>query len=129
MAGARRTFGIQLAAVRGGGARPRLVTCADEAAQSEAVCDGVLELREQGVELREQAVLVRTGHHSDGLELELARRDVPFVKFGGLRFLQAAHVKDLAAMLRLPDNPGTSWPGSACSGWSKGSARPRPGGC
>ena len=105
MAGARRTHGIQLSAVRGGGARPQLVTCADEAAQSVAVCDAVLELREQGVDLREQAVLVRTGHHSDGLELELARRDVPFVKFGGLQFLQAAHVKDLAAMLRLLDNP------------------------
>ena len=105
MAGARRTHGIRLSAVRGGGARPRLVTCADEAAQSVAVCDAVLELREQGVDLRQQAVLVRTGHHSDGLELELARRDVPFVKFGGLQFLQAAHVKDLAAMLRLLDNP------------------------
>lgn len=105
MARARRTHGIELSAVRGGGPRPRLVTCADESAQSTAVCDAVLELREQGIELREQAVLVRTGHHSDGLELELARRDVPFVKFGGLQFLQAAHVKDLAAMLRLLDNP------------------------
>jgi DNA helicase-2/ATP-dependent DNA helicase PcrA len=105
MAGARRTHGIRLSAARGSGPRPRLVTCADEATQSVAVCDAVLELREQGVDLREQAVLVRTGHHSDGLELELARRDVPFVKYGGLQFLQAAHVKDLAAMLRLVDNP------------------------
>lgn len=104
MAAARRTHGIQLRSVRGSGARPRLVTCADEAAQSSAVADAVLELREAGVDLREQAVLVRTGHHSDGLELELARRDVPFVKYGGLQFLQAAHVKDLAAMLRLLDN-------------------------
>ncbi len=105
MARARRGHGIQLTATRTGGVRPRLVTCADESAQSTAVCDAVLELREAGVDLRQQAVLVRTGHHSDGLELELARRDVPFVKFGGLQFLQAAHVKDLAAMLRLLDNP------------------------
>ena len=105
MAGAQRTHGIRLTAVRAGGARPRLVTCADESTQAQVVCDAVLELREQGVDLRQQAVLVRAGHHSDGLELELARRDVPFVKFGGLQFLQAAHVKDLAAMLRLLDNP------------------------
>lgn len=61
------------------------------------VCDHVLEQRERGVALREQAVLFRTGHHSDGLELELARRNIPFVKFGGLKFLESAHVKDRPA--------------------------------
>jgi DNA helicase-2/ATP-dependent DNA helicase PcrA len=55
--------------------------------------------------LREQAVLFRAGHHSDGLELELARRDIPFVKYGGLKYLESAHVKDLLALLRLLDNP------------------------
>jgi DNA helicase-2/ATP-dependent DNA helicase PcrA len=87
------------------GAYPRLVTCFDEAAQADWVCDTVLDLRERGIALRDQAVLFRTGHHSSGLEIELARRQIPFVKFGGLTFLEAAHVKDLLAMLRVLDNP------------------------
>ncbi len=75
------------------------------------VCDRVLEAREQGMELRRQAVLMRTAHDSDLLELELARRQIPFVKYGGLRYLEAAHVKDLIALLRLVDNPSNelSW--------------------
>jgi len=90
---------------RTGSRRPRLVTCHDELAQSAYVCDAVLGLREEGIDLRDQAVLFRTGHHSDGLELELARRDIPFVKYGGLRFLEAAHVRDVMALLRVVDNP------------------------
>jgi DNA helicase-2/ATP-dependent DNA helicase PcrA len=86
------------------GARPTLVVTQDETAEADWVCDRVLALREEGVPLIEQAVLFRTGHHSAVLELELARRDIPFVKFGGLRFLEAAHVKDLMALLRLLDN-------------------------
>src|SRR4029077_19694464 len=66
----------------------------------------VLEARERGTELRQQAVLMRTSHDSDLLELELTRRQIPFVKYGGLRYLEAAHVKDLIALLRLADNPG-----------------------
>jgi len=84
---------------------PDLVTCVDETAQADFVCDGVLAHREAGIPLRDQAVLFRTGHHSDGLELELARRNIPFVKYGGLKFLEAAHVKDLMALLRILDNP------------------------
>ncbi|MGH9153689.1 MAG: ATP-dependent helicase, partial [Acidimicrobiales bacterium] len=98
-------FATRQRAVRTGGARPVLATCADEAAQSALVCDSVLEHRERGVPLRAQAVLFRTGHHSDGLELELARRNIPFVKYGGLRFLEAAHVKDVLALLRVLENP------------------------
>lgn len=98
-------FDKQLWTDRPAGPYPRLVTCFDEAAQAEWVCDRVLELREQGVDLRDQAVLFRTGHHSSGLELELSRRNIPFVKFGGLAFLESAHVKDLMAMLRILDNP------------------------
>jgi DNA helicase-2/ATP-dependent DNA helicase PcrA len=94
-----------LRAVRPGGVRPRLTICHDEAAQSALVCDTVLELREQGIDLRRQAVLFRAGHHSAALELELARRDIPFVKYGGLKFLEAAHIKDLLALLRVLDNP------------------------
>jgi len=95
----------RLRATRPDGPVPDLVTCFDEAAQSEFVCDRVLEHRESGISLRDQAVLFRTGHHSDGLELELARRSIPFVKFGGLKFLEAAHIKDLLALLRILDNP------------------------
>jgi DNA helicase-2/ATP-dependent DNA helicase PcrA len=95
----------ELRAARGDGVRPRLVVCRDEAAQSAHVADAVLELRERGIDLREQAVLFRTGHHADHLELELTRRDIPYVKYGGLKYLEAAHVKDLLALLRILDNP------------------------
>lgn len=87
------------------GATPELVTCFDEAAQAEWVCDRVLDLRERGIGLRDQAVLFRTGHHSSGLELELGRRQIPFVKFGGLTFMESAHVKDLLGLLRIVENP------------------------
>ena len=90
---------------RVGTRRPRLVTCFDEAAQSVAVADRVLELREEGMALMDQAVLFRASHHSDMLELELAGRDIPFVKFGGLKFLETAHIKDLMATLRVLENP------------------------
>ncbi|MGB5565899.1 MAG: ATP-dependent helicase [Acidimicrobiia bacterium] len=98
-------FPKQLWTERRTGRVPELVTCYDEAVQAELVADRVLEHREAGTPLRDQAVLFRTGHHSAGLEIELSRRNVPFVKFGGLRFLEAAHVKDLLAMLRILDNP------------------------
>ncbi|MCU1428539.1 MAG: ATP-dependent helicase [Actinomycetia bacterium] len=97
-------FEARLVAVRGAGAPPELVSCRDEDAQVAAVCDRVLEQREQGVRLRDQAVLVRAAHHSALLELELSARRVPFVKYGGLRFLEAAHVKDLICLFRLADN-------------------------
>ncbi len=87
------------------GPRPRLVTVADEMAQARGVADEVLLLREGGLALKRQAVLFRTGHHSAALELELTRRGIPFVKFGGLRFLEAAHVKDLLSVLRWVQNP------------------------
>jgi DNA helicase-2/ATP-dependent DNA helicase PcrA len=90
---------------RPAGPTPEVVTCFDEAAQAEWVCDRVLEMRERGIALHEQAVLFRTGHHSSGLELELGRRQIPFVKFGGLTFMESAHVKDLLAMLRVVENP------------------------
>ena len=94
-----------------GGAAPELVFPRDESRQAGEVCDRVLAAREEGTELRRQAVLFRTGHDSDQLELELVRRGIPFVKYGGLRFLEAAHVKDLIALLRLTDNPAdeVSW--------------------
>jgi DNA helicase-2/ATP-dependent DNA helicase PcrA len=77
----------------------------DEAQQARWVADRVLAQREAGTPLKAQAVLFRTSSHSAALELELARRDIPFVKYGGLKFLEAAHVKDLLAMLRFAQNP------------------------
>jgi DNA helicase-2/ATP-dependent DNA helicase PcrA len=85
--------------------KPCLITARDEDEQVDYVVRQVLENREAGLELREQAVLFRTGHHSGRLELELARRNIPFVKFGGLKFVETAHVKDVLAFLRLAENP------------------------
>jgi DNA helicase-2/ATP-dependent DNA helicase PcrA len=96
---------------REGGRRPELVRPRDDADQAIEVCDRVSAAREEGMDLRMQAVLFRTGHDSDLLELELARRAIPFVKYGGLRYLDAAHVKDFIALLRLSENPAdeVSW--------------------
>jgi DNA helicase-2/ATP-dependent DNA helicase PcrA len=90
---------------RGSDRQPVLFTCLDEPEQSDAVCRVVLEHREQGVPLKEQAVLFRAGHHSDLLEVELSRRNIPFVKYGGLKFMESAHVKDALAVLRVLENP------------------------
>ena len=88
-----------------------LATVADELAQVAYVVERILERREAGVPLRQQAVLFRAAHHSDALEVELGRRNIPFVKFGGLRFLEAAHVKDALACLRWAENPRDSLAG------------------
>ena len=102
---AKERFTKNLFSERPSTARPLLVSVADEAAQARYVVDEVLARREEGLPLRAQAVLFRTSHHSLQLELELGRRNVPFVKFGGLKFLEAAHVKDLLACLRWAENP------------------------
>jgi len=85
--------------------RPHLVTVTDEAQQARYVAERVLENREAGSALKQQPVLFRASHHSGPLEIELARRNIPFVKFGGLKFLDAAHVKDMLALLRFVENP------------------------
>src|SRR5690606_4436764 len=82
-----------------------LLTVRDEADQARCVAERILENREAGMLLKRQAVLFRTSHHSAPLELELTRRNIPFVKFGGLKFLDAAHVKDVLACLRFAENP------------------------
>jgi len=105
MAEGGRQFRKFLHGVRGGGALPRYVTVQDDQAQAGYVVERVLECRERGVDLRRQAVLFRNADHSDVLELELMRRNIPYVKYGGLKFLEAAHVKDLLAVLRWADNP------------------------
>jgi len=88
-----------------GGGKPLLVTVGEETEQARYVAQRVLANREAGASLKSQAVLFRTGSHSAALELELTRRNIPFVKFGGLKFLDAAHVKDALALLRLIENP------------------------
>lgn len=85
--------------------RPQLVAVRDEADQAHYVVEQVLANRENGISLKQQAVLFRTSHHSGPLEVELTRRNIPFVKFGGLKFLDASHIKDLLAMLRFVQNP------------------------
>ncbi len=105
LAEAPRQHRKYLLSIRGAGARPRLVTVDELQSQAEYVVTEVLRRREANVPLRRQAVLFRSASHSDLLEVELVKRNVPFVKYGGLRFLEAAHIKDLLAVLRWADNP------------------------
>jgi DNA helicase-2/ATP-dependent DNA helicase PcrA len=98
-------FRKELFSVRPSGEPPQLVVASDEQAQVNYIVERVLEHREAGIDLKRQAVLFRAAHHSDQLELELARRGIPFVKYGGLKFLEAAHVKDVLCVLRWIENP------------------------
>lgn len=93
------------------GPLPALVQAGGENAQSRFVAQRILELREEGIPLGEIAVLFRSSYHSFDLEVELSRRDLPFVKRGGFKFIEAAHVKDLLAYLRVVENPldAVSW--------------------
>ena len=105
IAHARERFAKDLVAERAGGARPCLVTVKDDADQARYVAEQILLHRESGIALKSQAVLFRSSNHSTLLELELGRRGIPFVKYGGLRFLDAAHVKDVLSLLRWIENP------------------------
>ena len=102
---ANALIGKRLRSVMGPGDKPRYVSVADDAAQAGYVVKNILEARERAIALKKQAVLFRSSHHSDLLELELVRRNIPYVKYGGLKFLEAAHVKDMLALLRWADNP------------------------
>ncbi|MEO8740554.1 MAG: ATP-dependent helicase [Casimicrobiaceae bacterium] len=85
--------------------KPALITVRDGADQARYVAERVLETHERGIALKSQAVLFRSSSHSAQLELELTRRGIPFVKYGGLKFLEAAHVKDVLSVLRWGQNP------------------------
>jgi DNA helicase-2/ATP-dependent DNA helicase PcrA len=98
-------FAKRLFSTRGSEQRPVLAGPRDEQAQVDYIVMRVLEHREAGIDLQRQAILMRAAHHSDLLEVELARRNIPFVKFGGLKFLEAAHVKDVLCVLRWAENP------------------------
>ncbi len=102
---AHERFTKNLRSDRATGEKPCLVTVQDDAAQAECIVTAILENREAGTALKQQAVLFRTSHHSALLEIELAKRNIPFVKFGGLKFIEAAHVKDMLAVLRWAENP------------------------
>lgn len=102
---ARERFTKNLWTDRQSEQRPMLVTVKDETDQANYIVDQVLANREVGITLKQQAVLFRTSSHSGALEVELTRRNIPFVKFGGLKFLDSAHVKDLLATLRFAQNP------------------------
>src|SRR3954463_7598972 len=102
---ANELIGKTLYSRKPAGDKPKFVTVADDEGQSNYVVEQVLAARERGTLLKRQAVLFRSSHHSDLLELELVRRNIPYVKFGGLKFLEAAHVKDFLAVLRWADNP------------------------
>ncbi len=105
IAQAKERFTKELWTERSASSKPRLICVRDDADQAAFVVEELLARRERGVKLRAQAVLFRAAHHSARLELELARRNIPFVKFGGLKFLEAAHVKDVLALLRWSQNP------------------------
>jgi DNA helicase-2/ATP-dependent DNA helicase PcrA len=102
---ARERFTKNLWTDRQAEERPRLVTVKDENEQANYITEKILENREGGMTLKSQAVLFRASHHSGPLEVELTRRNIPFVKFGGLKFLDSAHVKDMLAALRFAQNP------------------------
>nr|WP_249159282.1 ATP-dependent helicase [Bradyrhizobium jicamae] len=102
---AKERFTKNLWTERASERRPQLVVINDEADQARYIVEQVLANREEGTLLKHQAVLFRTSSHSGPLEVELTRRNIPFVKFGGLKFLDAAHVKDMLALLRLVENP------------------------
>src|ERR1700760_524638 len=102
---AKERFTKNLWTERASSEKPRLVTVRDEADQARYIVEQVLESRESGSLLKQQAVLFRASSHSGPLEVELTRRNIPFVKFGGLKFLDAAHVKDVLALLRFIETP------------------------
>lgn len=101
----RRKYTKELFTHRPGGELPSIVVASDENRQSRFVVQRVLELREQGIPLNEIAVLFRSGYLSFDLEIELTKANVPFVKFGGFKFIETAHIKDLVAYLRVLENP------------------------
>jgi DNA helicase-2/ATP-dependent DNA helicase PcrA len=105
IAQARQRYSKDLWSDRKGDQQPRLITCLDETNQDDEVIRLVLDHYEQGIPLNKQAVLFRAASHSNSLELALTRRNIPFHKYGGLRFLETAHIKDFISFLRIMENP------------------------
>jgi DNA helicase-2/ATP-dependent DNA helicase PcrA len=104
IAQAKERFSKNLFTVRSSGSRPQLITCKDESHESDLIVERILQHFESGIPLHEQAVLFRAGSHSATLELTLMKKNIPFHKYGGLRFLEAAHVKDFISFIRILEN-------------------------
>jgi DNA helicase-2/ATP-dependent DNA helicase PcrA len=100
-----QAYAKELWSERPNGMKPKLVSVDDDAAQAKYIADQIIQAKEEGVPFHSQAVLMRASHHSLKLELEFARRNIPFVKWGGLKFLEAAHIKDVLSVLRWCENP------------------------
>ncbi len=105
IAESHRQYKKNLFSSRNDGAMPAYVTVEDGDAEAEFVVESILANREAGMQLKDQAVLFRGAHHSDRLELELVRRNIPYVKYGGLKFLEASHVKDMLSVMKWAENP------------------------
>lgn len=101
---AKEKFEKNLYTKKSGCGKPVYIEVQDEHGQSEYIADKILELREEGLELKDMAVLFRSGWHSNDLEIELSSRNIPFVKYGGLKFVEAAHIKDILSYLRIVYN-------------------------
>jgi len=108
---AKEKFEKNLYTKKQGGGQPVFIDARDENAQSRYIADKILELRAEGIELKDMAVLFRSGWHSNDLEIELASRNIPFVKYGGQKFVEAAHIKDVISYLRIVYNAAdqVSW--------------------
>ncbi len=104
IAQAKEKFEKNLYTKKKEGNTPVFIDCKDENSQSTFIADKILELREEGVALKDIAVLFRSSWHSNDLEIELAARNIPFAKYGGLKFVEAAHIKDLMSYLRIAYN-------------------------
>ena len=102
---AKEKFEKNLYTKKKGGDFPVFINCPDENSQSVFVAEKILELREEGIALKDMSVLFRSGWHSNDLEVELAGRNIPFAKYGGQKFVEAAHIKDLVSYLRIAYNP------------------------
>ena len=98
-------FAKNLTPVRGGGAKPWLISCPDSNQQSQFVAQRILELRDEGVALNDIAVLYRAHFHAMELQMELTRRNIPYLITSGLRFFEQAHVKDVSCFLKVAINP------------------------
>jgi len=102
---AQERFTKNLWSERRSAERPQLISVREEADQARYVVEKVLAKREAGIALKSQAILFRASRHSGPLDVELTRRNIPFIKYGGLKFLEAAHIKDVLAFLRWAENP------------------------
>ncbi|NNF16369.1 MAG: ATP-dependent helicase [Gammaproteobacteria bacterium] len=114
MSDSKQPYCRTLQAQKGTGDKPFYVTVEDDFCQARYITEQILKNREDGLQLMQQAVLFRNSHHSDALEVELARRNIPFVKYGGLKFLESQHIKDVMCLLRWSVNPKDRLAGFRC---------------